>query len=190
MRVENLISLIFHPSVSTALGFIIIYLIRCKNLPDLLISLIFFSFTPFLITLILMRRGRVSDLLVTRREQRGRVITLSILGYLIAIALIYIYGINLLFYVALLYTLNSFFILLITLKYKISIHVAALSGVSTVLLFLVSKYFVIMYFVTALVAWARVKAKEHELSQVVSAYVFFALLTYLEINFISTDFHI
>ncbi|BCU71177.1 hypothetical protein KN1_24740 [Stygiolobus caldivivus] len=183
MRIENMISLIFHPSVSTSLGFIVIYAVCCHDLLDLVITLTFFSFFPFLLTLILLKLGKVSDLLVTKREERGLLILLSFIGYLAAVLILYLTGVNLFLYISILYIINTLLIFLITLVYKISIHISVLSGVATTLTLLFGINFAFLYIVTVIVAWARVKAKEHTLSQVLSALILFSVLTFLEIKF-------
>ena len=181
MRLDKVISLTFHPSVSTFLGYAIIYYMY-RNLLDLFTSLIFFSLLPFLLTVFLRKIGKVSDLLVTRRNERKGVILLSLLGYMIGAFIMYKIGINLFFYVSILYIINSLIILLITLFYKISIHVSVLTSIATFLTEVFGLKFSFLYLLAFLVAWARVKAKEHTVDQVVSALLLFTLFTFFEVK--------
>ncbi|BDC17197.1 hypothetical protein [Acidianus sp. HS-5] len=183
MNLGKFISILFHPSNSTLLGFLIIFLLRCENeLVDFLDIVFFFSIMPFLITLILRKMGKISDLFVTKREERGKVITLALIGYILGLFILYIDFSPILFYLSIAYVVNTVIILAISTKYKISIHVATITAIATALTMILGIKFLAFYLLSIMVGIARIKIKAHTIDQVTSAFILATIITFIQIK--------
>jgi len=180
---EKIISIIFHPSISTFLGFLIIFLARCRNLLDFVDIIFFFSILPLLITLVMWKLGKISDLFISRREERGRVIIIVLLGYLLGSLVLYYFNFSpIFFYLSIAYIVNTILILSISLKYKISIHVATITAISTALIMILGIKFIFFYLFSIIVGIARVKIKAHTIDQVLSVFIISIIVTFIQLK--------
>uniref|UniRef100_A0A2U9IPL8 Phosphatidic acid phosphatase type 2/haloperoxidase domain-containing protein n=1 Tax=Acidianus sulfidivorans JP7 TaxID=619593 RepID=A0A2U9IPL8_9CREN len=181
-NISKYISIIFHPSISTFLGFLILILGKGYRIYDLLIVTFFFSIFPFLITLILKVTGRISDLFIKERSERFLPILISLIGYVVGIILIL--PINLISYIAIIYVINTLIILLITIKCKISIHVATIMGMVTSILIVFSNSIETIFpilFLPVIVGWARLNQRAHTFRQVILGGLISFMLTFIEL---------
>lgn len=175
------ISIIFHPSIVTFLGFLVIILGTSFSLKEILVTSFFFSIYPFLVTFILKKEGKVSDLFVTKREERFLPIILSLVGYLIGITLLL--PLDIISFIAIAYFVNTLIILLITLKYKISVHVATIAGMMVAIIMVFRSYILLfLLLLPVIVAWARIKEKAHSLGQVMLGGILSSVLTFVELS--------
>jgi hypothetical protein len=126
----------------------------------------FFSLVPFLITLYFRKRGLAKSVLLEGREERVRPIALSLFSYALGTALSWALGFSALVPVELGYIGSTVIILLVTLKYKVSVHVSVLTGFASVLTLFASHAFAVTFLLVPLAAWARLKMKAHTLGQV------------------------
>ncbi|ARM76719.1 hypothetical protein [Acidianus manzaensis] len=179
--ISRYLSIIFHPSVSTFIGFLILILGKGYRLYDLIVLTFFFSIYPFLVTLVLKKMGKLSDLLIRRREERFLPILLSLIGYILGIILAL--PINLISYIAISYVINTVIILGITTKCKISIHVATITGMVVAIIMVFSDIiFLPLLSLPIIVGWARIKEKAHTLKQVIMGGILSFLLTFIELS--------
>lgn len=180
---ERIISVIFHPSISTFIGFLIIFLLKCRNLLGFIDLVFFFSILPFLITLVMLKLGMISDLFISKREERGKAILVVLVGYVIgSLVLYYFFYSPVLFYLSIAYIVNTLIILAISLRYKISIHVATITAISTALTMILGIKFVFFYIFSLIVGIARVRIKAHTVDQVVSAFIISILVTFVQLK--------
>jgi hypothetical protein len=123
---------------------------------------------PLLHVIWLVRQGRVSDLHIRIREQRIRPLLVSIacagLGWLV---LILAPAPDALATVAAAVWLQTAAILLITLRWEISVHSAAAAGATTIAWVLLGTV-VPLLLTLPLIAWSRVKLRRHTLAQTVA----------------------
>ncbi|MUM63755.1 hypothetical protein D1867_00475 [Acidianus infernus] len=180
---ERLISIIFHPSISSFLGFLIIFLARCRSLLAFADIIFFFSILPFLITLVMWKLGKISDLFVSRREERAKVIIIVLVGYILGSAFLYYFNSSpIFFYLSIAYIVNTLVILSISLKYKISIHVATITAISTALTMILGIKFIFFYLFSIIIGIARVKIKAHTVDQVLSAFIISIIVTFIQLK--------
>ncbi len=179
---ERIISIIFHPSISTFLGFLIIFLTICRNYFALFDIVLFFSFLPFLITLVMKKLGKISDLFVSKREERGKVIIIALLGYLLGSIILNLNSSPIFFYLSVAYIVNTIVILLISMRYKISIHVATITAISTALVVILGIKFMFFYVLAVIVGIARVRMKAHTIDQVLSAFILSTIITSIQLK--------
>ena len=77
----------------------------------------------------------------------------------------------------------------INAKLKISMHAAAITGFACLLVLIYGYKFIILFLLVPLVAWARIKTRNHTFSQTIAGSVFALLLTfaiYTIFNYISS----
>lgn len=126
---------------------------------------------PVLPTLYLvrqMRRGRVGDHHVRLRQQRPPIIVAFLAGGLLALALLARLGAprEVLALVGS-GVVSAVVALVITLRWKISVHVGTVAGTVAVLAQLFGPAMLLLALLVPLVAWARVRVSDHTVGQVV-----------------------
>lgn len=138
-------------------------------------------FLPVLMLFWFVGQGQVSDLDVTRREERHRPFIVAVCGAAAAWGGLYVMAApSLLVQFAAAHTIVIGTVLGVTLYWKISVHAAGAAGVATLVTALVGVPAVV-FLPVLLVAWSRLYLRRHTLSQVVAggllgAVVFAALL--------------
>ena len=172
------LSYIFHPSIVTFIGFTLIEVI--KNLPflDFIDTTVFFSLYPFLLVFALKRMGKVSDIMVTRKEERALPIILAIAGYLVGLLLtLFLLYDKVLVILETIYIIDSIIILLVTLKYKISVHVSTATGVAVSVFIILGLKYSFLFLIPLIVGYSRIREKAHTFGQVILGFILSAFTT-------------
>jgi hypothetical protein len=132
-----------------------------------LLTILFTIALPFLFILWGVRRQRFTDHHIRLREQRPRAIAVGIGSSLAGLGLLIKLGApqELIALVVAMAT-GLIIALLITLFWKMSIHVASVAGAIVILVLVFGPGFLILAPVVALVGWARVELRDHTLAQV------------------------
>lgn len=176
----ELISHLFSPQVVTFIVFTFVVIFLHLNLSYLIIITLFYSVIPFIILFVLLKLGRVSDLYVTKREERSLPIVLAILFYVLGLFLV---TDSFLFRILLLYIINTIIILIVSFKFKISIHVSTtVSGISLIV-YILGYMYLPLYLFGLLISYVRYRMGVHTISQVVVAWLF-APISYSELYII------
>jgi membrane-associated phospholipid phosphatase len=81
------------------------------------------------------------------------------------------------------YFVNGLVLMVITLKWKISIHASGVTGPVTALIFLLGGVMMPLLLVVIPVAWARVELKAHTVMQVAVGAVLSSVLTWFQMNY-------
>ncbi|MBX5449128.1 phosphatase PAP2 family protein [Thermogemmatispora sp.] len=151
-----LVALYHSPSLWHALGFA-------------LLTLSFVSAGPLLYVVLSLRLGLVSDLDLSHRHERWHPFLFSLLSYALGLLLLLLLHAprNLELILGLTLLLGAL-LLVITLRWKISIHAATLGGAATVLTAFYGLIFLPSFLLLVLVCWSRVALGRHTLAQVVS----------------------
>ncbi|PIR80295.1 MAG: hypothetical protein COU25_00725 [Candidatus Levybacteria bacterium CG10_big_fil_rev_8_21_14_0_10_35_13] len=179
--IAKVISTVLSPLVILALlPFLILYE-SSANLGTSLfweaVSLVFLGiFSVFVMTGVYF--GYFSDLDISKRKQRIALMSFGLM--LTAIYLLILYLLNgprILFIVTFGFMLGLWTAEIINQKFKLSIHVAAITGFASFLILAHGPQYLAVYFLVPLVAWARIKTKNHTLSQVIIGVSFALLLT-------------
>ncbi len=144
----------------------------------------FFSgLLPIILLYILKVRGIIGDLMVNERDER-LIPFASVFGsYLLGAALLRVYNAPPTI-VALMvsYVITSLVMLLITLRWKISIHAAGVAGPS---MFLVLRYNLVLWpflLVTLLVCWSRWRLRVHTIEQLFGGAILSVIVTTFMVN--------
>ena len=145
-----------------------------------IVSLIFASILPMAIILFWAKKlGTDSD--ISNRSDRYTPLIVGIVSYFIGFLICYILKLdNFLTCLLLCYTINTGVILLITTKWKISVHTTGLSGPVGALILLLGPVGALFGIIYPILIWSRVLLKKHTLAQAISGGVQGFFLTVLE----------
>ncbi len=157
-------------------------------LPILTTVLLFGTVGPLVLVYILSKRGIIPDYYASERETRtipffgaalsyllGALILSSLAAPVIITALMLCYGVN------------TFVMMLINLKWKISIHASGITGPATFLFYTFGMIAIPFFFLVLPVGWARLRLRAHTPAQILAgalltiAITWFQLKTYLGI---------
>ncbi len=114
----------------------------------------------------LVKTQQVTDLDVQLREQRSRPFIISVSGQFVAWLLTWLGSApEPLPLISAAAFLQMLFILLITLRWKISVHTSTAAGVATMILRLIGPTGLYLALSVPFIAWSRVKLRRHTLKQ-------------------------
>ncbi|MEM8599845.1 MAG: hypothetical protein AAGF99_07990 [Bacteroidota bacterium] len=163
------------------------------------VGVVFFGLVPLTYIGWMVATGRARSVEVRERDKRTGPLAAGIIGYIVGVLVIAFTGqtaVPLLIALALTFPVNTTLVLLITLRFKISIHVTAVAGFVAGLLFvtlvpwaglpqppfLQIEAVLIACLMLPLIMWARVHAKAHTVQQVMLGAVFGTLLPLAELS--------
>ena len=145
-----------------------------------LISLIFASILPMAIILHWARKLD-TDKDISNREDRFVPLIVGVVSYLIGFIIAWILGVsNFLIVLILCYAVNTFIVMLITTKWKISIHTTGLTGPVAALIMLLGPIGALVGLLYPILIWSRFTLKKHTMAQAIAGGVFGLIMTVLE----------
>lgn len=185
-KIAKIISTLTNPPIICIPLFLIICLILTWKNPSNdfltleLISIIFTSILPLAIILLWARKiGTDND--ISNRTDRFTPLIIGIISYFIGFLISYFLNLDHFLTVLLLcYSVNTGVVLLITSKWKISVHTTALSGPNAALILLLGPFGALFGILYPLIIWSRVLLKKHTLAQAIAGGVQGFFLTVLE----------
>ncbi len=184
------ISLLMNAPIFAFITFLLLLLSRNTPnfLPILTTVLLFGTIGPLVLVYILSKRGIIPDYYASERETRtipffgaalsyllGALILSSLAAPVIIVALMLCYGVN------------TFVMMLINLKWKISIHASGVTGPATFLFYTFGMIAIPFFLLVLPVGWARLRLRAHTPAQILAgalltiAITWFQLKTYLGI---------
>ncbi|ALT69080.1 hypothetical protein [Methanobrevibacter millerae] len=185
LRLAKTISTFTNPPIICIPLFIIICLtLSIDNLwqfPVLeMISLIFASILPMAIILYWAKKtGNDRD--ISRREDRFTPLIVGTVSYFIGFLVSIFLGLNdFLTFLFLCYTINTFIVMIITTRWKISIHTTGLSGPVCALIILLGPVGAVFGLIYPVLIWSRVTLKKHTMAQAIAGGVQGFVLTAVE----------
>lgn len=155
------------------------------------ISLVFASVLPMAIILFWAKRlGTDRD--ISNRSDRYMPLIVGIISYFIGFLICLAFGLdNFLTCLLLCYSINTGVVLVITAKWKISVHTTGLSGPIGALILLLGPVGAAFGMIYPIVIWSRVLLKKHTLAQAITGGVQGFFLTILEmylfVNILNLD---
>lgn len=189
IKIAKIVSTITQPPIICIPLFLIIsYVISLENgvlnmnkfITCELISFIFTSILPMAIIL-LWAKIINTDNDISNRQDRYVPLIVGIISYFIGVLVsLLLNADNFLTLLLLCYSVNTGVVLLITIKWKISVHTTGISGPIAALILLLGPLGAAIAFIYPIVIWSRVLLKKHTLAQAISGGVQGFFLTVLE----------
>jgi len=188
-RLAELLSLVLQPQAVAILLYALVsakYLRGVRALGLFLLSVLFVSVLPTVFVLWLARRGKVSDPDLPRREERffPYLGIVGIYGVLLAVLVLFDAPPPLLA-ITLCYIAVTLAGAVISLFWKISLHLAGIAGPVTALLLLVHPLFALLYGLLVPLGWARVVLRKHNVLQAVCGSLLSFGLTYAIVTWVA-----
>ena len=180
-RFARQISNILAPATISVPGVLLVAFYNARSLASALfyacVTLFFLSF-PMLYIIIGVRRGKFSDLEVSRRKERVGPVLFSIASALVGlVTLALIKAPKNLQTLLIITAVSAVVLLLITLRWKISFHASSLAGTVTFLTILYGAIVLPAFLLVVLVSWSRVVLRRHTVTQVVAGALLSITLT-------------
>ena len=188
-KIAETISTITQPPIITIPLFLIICMVLSfengtfslsKFLTLELFSLVFTSLLPMAIILLWAKRIN-TDRDISNREDRFVPLVVGIVSYFIGVLVsLMLNADNFLTLLLLCYAVNTGVVLLITFKWKISVHTTGISGPIAALILLLGPIGAVFGVIYPIVIWSRVLLKKHTLAQAICGGVQGFILTVVE----------
>lgn len=189
LKIANTISTVTNPPIICIPLFLIICLTLSSSSGgfDLgkfivleIVSLVFASVLPMAIILFWAKRlGTDKD--ISNRSDRYMPLIVGIISYFIGFLICLIFNLdNFLTCLLLCYSINTGVVLVITTKWKISVHTTGLSGPVAALILLMGPAGALFGVLYPILIWSRVLLKKHTLAQAIAGGVQGFFLTVLE----------
>lgn len=189
LKIAKIVSTLTQPPIITIPLFLIIcYVISLENgvlnfnkfVACEIVSLIFASLLPMVIIL-LWAKIINTDNDISNRQDRYVPLIVGIVSYFIGVLVSLFLNLdNFLTVLLLCYSVNTGVVLLITIKWKISVHTTGISGPIAALILLLGPVGAAIALIYPIVIWSRVLLKKHTLAQAISGGVQGFFLTVLE----------
>jgi membrane-associated phospholipid phosphatase len=164
-ELASMISLVFNPAVIAAFTFLILlYPLRDIQvfLSLLGICITFGTLVPLVMMYQLSKRGLISDFYVSEKEERVKPFVGVITSYVVgSVALLLVRAPTIVTALMLCYVGNTALMMLITLRWKISVHASGIAGPTTALVYGVGIWTAVFFALLFPVGWARLRLKAH-----------------------------
>ena len=182
----SVISLVFNPAVTAAFTFLIL-LYPLQSIQTFLLlmatCIIFGTLIPLVMMYQLTKRGLISDFNVSERQERVRPFVGAAASYLAgSVALLLLRAPTIIIALMLCYACNTVIMLLITLRWKISIHASGIAGPTTALVYSIGPWAAVFFILLIPVGWARVQLKAHTPWEVFAGAIVTAIATWLQLK--------
>jgi hypothetical protein len=159
---------------------------RTRGLLWAILILLVVTGIPLVYLIIGRKRGWVSDLELSRRDERPRFILVSLSSDVLALGMLWLgHGPHLLRLIVLTYFCLAIVIFTISSFWKISMHMAGVGGFSTALVFAFGGTALWAFLSLPLVAWARLRRRKHTPAQLIAGGLAGALVTVLVFGWLS-----
>jgi membrane-associated phospholipid phosphatase len=184
VKIARAVTDVFNPAVVAAFTFLILLYSRSSASPLFVsVSLTFGTFFPLAIILLLSKVGLISDLFVSEKRERAKPFAWAITSYLIGgLALWWLRAPPIVTALMFCYAGNTFVMMLITRRWKISIHASGIAGPATVLVEALGIWAAVFFALLIPVGWARIKLKAHTPAQVLAGALVTIVATWLQLK--------
>nr|WP_295161618.1 hypothetical protein [uncultured Methanobrevibacter sp.] len=189
LKIAKIVSTLTQPPIITIPLFLIIcYVISLENgvlnfnkfVSCEIVALIFASLLPMVIILMWAKIIN-TDNDISNRQDRYVPLIVGIISYFIGVLVSLFLNLdNFLTILLLCYSVNTGVVLLITIKWKISVHTTGISGPIAALILLLGPVGAAIALIYPIVIWSRVLLKKHTLAQAIAGGVQGFFLTVLE----------
>ena len=186
MRSESAAKIITHisnPALVAAITFLT--LLNSYNLATPLlvgVSWTFSTFVPLAIVYLMTKRGLVSDFLVTEKKERAKPFAGAILSYIVGSLALWSLGApKIVTSLMLCYAGNTVIMMLVTLRWKISIHASGIAGPTTFMTESFGAWVSAFLLLLIPVGWARIRLRAHTPAQIIAGALVTIASTWLQL---------
>ena len=185
-QLASLVSAVMNAPLITLLTFIPLILRygRGDTLKLFAVTGFFGCFLPIGIVVAMLKKGVISDFYATNRRERFIPFLATITSYVMgAVALIIVNAPPPITALMACYLVNGIVLLVITFKWKISIHASGVTSPVTALVYLLGTRMLPLFMLFLPVAWARLELKAHDKKQITAGALLSTVLTWLQMAF-------
>lgn len=148
------------------------------------ITAFFGSVLPMVGVFAMLKNGVISDLYATKRTERFVPFLSSIISYMLgAVVLVYMKAPAAITALMATYIVNGIVLVMITTKWKISIHASGVTSPVTALVYLMGSRLMPLFLIFLPVAWARLELKAHSKMQLTMGALVSGILTWFQMGF-------
>lgn len=188
-RLARWISILFDSSILSIPIFLTFGYISAQSFGLLwaILTLLIVTGIPLAYLLIGRKRGWVSDMELSHREERPRFILVSLSSDILTLAALWFgNGPYLLRLIVLTYFCLAIVMFSVSSFWKISMHLAGVGGFSTALVFVFGAPLLWAFLSLPLVAWARLHRRKHNVPQLIAGALVGTIITALVFGWIGT----
>ena len=184
VKAASLVSHAFNPAIVAAYAFLILLYPNNITSPSLVgTSLTFGTVIPIVIIYLLSKRGLISDFFVSEKAERTKPFAGAIASYLVgSLVLFSLNAPAIITALMLCYAGNSLAMLLITRRWKISVHASGIAGPTTALIVSLGTWASIFFALLIPVGWARIRLKAHTPTQILAGALVTILATWVQLR--------
>jgi membrane-associated phospholipid phosphatase len=184
LRAATVVTHLFNPAVVAAFTFLLLLQID-NNLSPLFVAvcLTFGTFVPLAIIYLLSKRGLISDFFVSKKNERAKPFAGAILSYLAgSLTLCLFKAPPIITALMLCYGGNTLVMMLITRRWKISVHASGIAGPTTVLIESLGAWASVFFAFLVPVAWARLRLNAHTPTQILAGALVTVAATWVQLR--------
>jgi membrane-associated phospholipid phosphatase len=138
---------------------------------------------PLGIIYLLSRRGLISDFFVSEREERAKPFAGAIVSYVVgSFMLMLVRAPTIVTALMLCYAGNTFIMMLITHRWKISVHASGIAGPATALAVSLGAWASIFFVLLVPVGWSRIKMGAHTPTQLLAGALVTIISTWVQLR--------
>ena len=184
VKAAAVVTHVFNPTVVAAFTFLLLLCWHNAASPPLVVvSLTFGTFVPLAIIYLLSKRGLISDFFVSEKKERAKPFAGAILSYLTgSLTLWLLRAPPIVTALMLCYAGNTLLMMLITRRWKISVHASGIAGPTTVLIESLGGWASIFFALLIPVAWARIRLKAHTPTQILAGALVTIAATWVQLK--------
>jgi len=182
-QIASGVSALLNAPLITFFTFIpVIMVSRISNFINIIMITSFFGcIFPLVGVLIMLKKKIIKDFYATDRETRIKPFIWSIISYLLGLICLYNYKAPLVVTALMAcYVVNGIILLVITLKWKISIHASGITSPVTALIYILGRSMLPFLLLILPVAWARLELNAHNKLQITAGAVISSVLTWIQ----------
>jgi len=184
-QAARIISLVFNPPIVAVPTFVALILLEgaVNPLTLILVSVVFGAFVPLAIVYGLSMLRVIPDVWASQRETRLIPFSGVICSYLLGtIALVAVNSPAFVTSLMLSYLGNTVLMMVISLKWKISIHSSGIAGPATAFVTLLGTFAFPLLLLVVPVCWARLRLKVHTPAQVAAGAILTIIATWVQLR--------
>ncbi|TMI39511.1 hypothetical protein E6H23_08895 [Candidatus Bathyarchaeota archaeon] len=181
-KIARYVSAVGNAPIVAATVFTVLIAFTRSPLYQLVIAIVFATLVPLGLLFYLTRKRIIPDLYASDRDSRAIAFVGVLISYFLGgVALGLTRAIPIVTGLMLCYFVNGFIAMLISLKWKISVHAWGITGPLTSLIFQFGLLLSPIWLLVVPVGWARLEMKAHSLSQILAGAMIAIPLTWFQL---------